>query len=712
MGRVDVRRIRSVLRRARDERGATLILVALALPALLLMSSLSIDVANWFSHKRHLQMQADAGALAAGARFGVLSACSDATIRGEAYKYGGDVNQVPAAYNAQVGGNNVPTATHVLVNKRTYFGQPGNVDSTVDETKGPCAAGFVDTKVTETSLPWYLGGDLVPNINAHARVALFQVDSLKGSLPIGVPAGNPRSARAVVWDETSGACFKDASAQCYQQDLTAQPEVGGVIHFTNKNGTALPVKFNTTHTLSVRVNLGGGTSTDCADPLVRCYDLQDTNKGLVYLNTWQDSTQAAAQQPNPPKLKGVRLLPVGAGTCGTSFANGSCPLQVEADVNFGTASGVDPTTASSVGAQVRAKFNGGTYPMTWSSATKKWTTSATTTPVTVPPAGGPLDVTVEWAETNGNLGARKNCSANNPFTNANDCNGSFGVAQRAYGADSARSGPITSMQVNEDTGALNVNSFQACDATVTTCTHNLLFDVGVIDQLQPTPYGSASPPIKLRLTGSGSQTQALNCDPSNGQGPPPPADFPTIRGYSDELAYGCWPGYKKNAAQDCSATPTASALWSTPLDWPCVAITPGGKPSDIGQGFNLRILGAEKPTSCTSPNHWLDPSAPIDHDPRLIPLMITPFNSFGGSGSGTVPVVDFGAFYVTGWQGNAGFTNPCQNPQSPAYLNDDSAQAGEVVGHFVSFAVPAGSGDGSAPCDTSGISLCIAQLVQ
>ena len=57
-------------RRGLGERGAALVIVVVWLPVLLLVLMFVVDVGNWFVHKRHLQMQADAAALAGGAHFG------------------------------------------------------------------------------------------------------------------------------------------------------------------------------------------------------------------------------------------------------------------------------------------------------------------------------------------------------------------------------------------------------------------------------------------------------------------------------------------------------------------------------------------------------------------------------------------------------------------------------------------------------------------
>jgi uncharacterized membrane protein len=81
---------------AAGERGAVLVMVALWLPVLLVVMTFVVDVGNWFVHKRHLQMQADAGALAAAGEF--RFPCADDPILQKAAEYSGDT------YNAQIGG--------------------------------------------------------------------------------------------------------------------------------------------------------------------------------------------------------------------------------------------------------------------------------------------------------------------------------------------------------------------------------------------------------------------------------------------------------------------------------------------------------------------------------------------------------------------------------------------------------------------------------
>jgi len=83
-----------------------------------------------------------------------------------------------------------------------------------------------------------------------------------------------------------------------------------------------------------------------------------------------------------------------------------------------------------------------------------------------------------------------------------------------------------------------------------------------------------------------------------------------------------------------------------------------------------RILGGAN--TCTPPINW--PSYDLD-DPRIVPLLITPFGTFGGSGNDIVPVIDVAAFYVVGWNGD-----PCPGAHP--------VPKGYIAGHFVKYAEP------------------------
>src|SRR2546426_6291604 len=92
---------------AGDQRGGVLVMVVVALPLLVLLISFVIDVANWFEHKRHLQLQADAAVFAAAQEF--RFPCSDVPILNQAADYSG------GTYNAQIGGTD-SSSVHMLIN--------------------------------------------------------------------------------------------------------------------------------------------------------------------------------------------------------------------------------------------------------------------------------------------------------------------------------------------------------------------------------------------------------------------------------------------------------------------------------------------------------------------------------------------------------------------------------------------------------------------
>jgi Flp pilus assembly protein TadG len=174
----------------RSERGGVLVMAVIWLPVLVLMITFVVDVANWFEHKRHLQMQADAAALAAAGEMRIP--CADQPIIDMAEKYSGE------EYNAQIGGT-PSSRVHMLINSHTWHNQSSPTDDTVN-TGPPCTASMIDVKLTETDLPWFFGG-LVPKISAHARVGLVQESQSNGSLPIAVPNPLPTSAAAIFINE-------------------------------------------------------------------------------------------------------------------------------------------------------------------------------------------------------------------------------------------------------------------------------------------------------------------------------------------------------------------------------------------------------------------------------------------------------------------------------------------------------------------------------
>jgi Putative Flp pilus-assembly TadE/G-like len=663
--------------RRSDERGGVLVMVALWLPVLILMLTFVVDVGNWFVHKRHLQMQADAAALAAAQAYQLP--CSDTAITSRAASYSG------GTYNAQIGGTPA-SRVHMLINSKTFYNQPSPSDDTT--ASPPCSAGMIDVKMTEGDLPWFfkpVGGLLsgvtptVRFINAQARVSINQIDSSAGALPVGVPDVNPRSARAYFIHESTGAVIASAP-------LTRVGTSNGLVVWDNAASPQAVTVSSADTDVGVVIALGGLSNTTCGQPLVQCYDAGAAlnassmpTTGLVHIQGW--SAAGSAVQPNAPLLRQATLVP---GTCTDPYFNVSataCTIGLVAKVDFGT---TDPVNG--VGAQLTASVAGKSVgTLTYNATSGLWTSPTT---ISVSPASGPVNVSLDWAETKGTQGGNA-CSTQG----GNKCKGSFGVVQRAFAGSDTRSGPIQLAQVFEN-GAQWANALERCSTVQTSCTHQLVVRIGIKGNLA-NASSTSDPVVALRVVG-GSQNQSLDCDPN-------------LSKLKDEIATGCAPRYARNTgATTCPGS--ASTLWASPQPWTCVAIQTGSATNQVPAGMNTRILGTDQPTSCTAPNHWsqfpnLDPS-----DPRIIEVLLTPFGSFSGNGSTTVPVSDFATFYVTGWTGQGqGFNNPCQgNGDDPVPNND----AGYIVGHFIKYIQTLNPGGGTTPCDLTAFGACVAVMTR
>ncbi len=698
-----------------DPKGAALVIFAIWLPVLALFGTFVLDVGNWFVHKRHLQTQADAGALAAGGSFNQCFGSGGSTaVENMARRYAGDPG-ASSGYNAQVGGSNRGTLTIRINNKVYAVGGPGP-DDTVEAPA--CTAEMVDVKATEANLPLFLGVipsflnlRLLPAINAHARVEVRSETSSRGALPVGVPDVNPISAVATFVDDSTGAALSGCtdSASSVALPTCTVPLLRGItlgngVVVWDSTGSVATVPVGVTN-VGVRIALAGTAlcnptatpqcgaavsaaagSALCNQVLVTCYEIGSATS-LVRIRGWSSTPSGA--QPSPPQARSVRLVP-GGGCADPYFSSDKelCPnVQIAAHVDVGS------LAASSV---VITAFGGGcpNKGCTLTHGTGDlWTSGDIAISGT-----GVVPFTLAWEEQSGTvtgLGACNN-KGNNP------CKGTFSPdpMRRSYIGTDALSGPIKLLQVwNYDGGAPGTfwaDSFQS-DATPNT--HKLAIKLGITASLG-NATSVADPIVALRVIG-GSQNQSLDCDPN----------------YSNlyqELANGCRPTYARNTGTPCPGN--ASALWGTPQPWPCVAVQTGNATNQVPRGLNLRVLGNEKPNVCPAAgqpghNNWsMFPNLPVG-DPRIIQVFLTPFGSFSGSGSTTVPVVNFATFYLTGWTGQgSGFNNPCQgNGDDPVPNNDP----GTIVGHFIKYIDALNTGGGGTDlCDFNAFGNCVSVLTR
>src|SRR3954463_13981583 len=103
-----------------DESGAVAIMVAVAFPVFLLAGVLAVDVSRWNVHKRQLQTQADAAALAGGSAWRFpCNSTTETNILNAAKQYSGDAAFGTGRVNLV---NDIPDSRHhVLYNSTTWL---------------------------------------------------------------------------------------------------------------------------------------------------------------------------------------------------------------------------------------------------------------------------------------------------------------------------------------------------------------------------------------------------------------------------------------------------------------------------------------------------------------------------------------------------------------------------------------------------------------
>lgn len=686
----------------KDERGAVLLIVAAALTAIILIAAFVVDTANWFEHKRHLQLQADAAALAGGAAF-QRPGCTDAAIYAAARQYAGVKDaSYTAPYNRQVGSTTDANA-HVLVNSTQYFREGGT-----DNSDGsPCTKSFVDIKMTETDLPWFLGNALVPTINAHARVSINAVSSLSNQSPLGVPDVNPLSGAVIFYDEANPGNLGTTYAKYLSHLRTA----GGLNEWSNTDASGPATPASVTMPASGRLgsvvafssdgpptrapmSITGMTVTQiCAQARVDCYP-DPASTGLLYLHGYSDATAGAA-----PVGRAATLSTDNCSGLYAYFTYNDASCTETLSVRFDTT-----IAASNLGNVQLTAAVGGNCSGGGSTTTGGLTRTFT---INIPAHSGPCPITVTWVvkqETGLRPGSPSPPCQNGFNGNVDpECQGSFGVVQRAYGGDEDLSGPVRTAhlinggsafthQLGTCAGPLvygpNCNTFPTGD------THSLAVDVQLTGAVSTA---NTDPPVFLRIV-RGSRNSALDCNQTGN--------------FRQQIAAGCKPRYTINTDPNL-ACPWGSkaAMFSVtlPNGYPCVWIQTGASVGQFTQGIQDRVLGGSNQCPAAGQpgyNNWANyPNTPFPtNDPRVIYVFMVPFGSFRGSGNTILPIVSFGVFYIRGWGGNGGGNDdPCPDaiPNVPT---------GDLAGNFITHLATSADATGTQPCAIGGFNPCVAVL--
>jgi hypothetical protein len=702
---------RPVTRTSEAERGSVLVMVTLWMPVVVLMASFVINVGHWFEHKRHLQLQADAAALAGGDMFAACfnSGGGDTAIFNEGTKYAGSTGRYNGTaygtplYNTQVGGTHKGPIS-VLYQSPSYADGTNKGDGT--ETQAPCETPsfMFDVKATESNLPWFLGGGKVVHaINAHARVQLRALGDTNPSLPLAVPDINPRQVGVTFVNEAGGAALSGCSGPTHVTGtpctflLTKGTPANGLNMWSGLETVTLP---SAPAKVGIRVGVGGQVGT-CANVgstrTYSCYDGSTTTAGLTMIRDYAVGAPPPPVAPSnmsPPVLDGI--WPNSCSGNGAFFflASGTCASGVTAELNYGTGSTQPPATYF-----IRATAGGTTadlHPVSYDAARNAWIwTTAATPPFALAAQAGAQGISLSWEvqDTTKNIGGACNTRNNNP------CKANFANApqQRFYsGLDTpdTGSGPIRSMQV---TGGPDINGPASLipGSYTLTVTLGLAGNYSVNKPCKPPPSGGSytcftydpvndvgpDRAVLLRLKQDrGPNTFTIDCGGGN------------IR---TMIENGCANRYSINAADICPDV-------GTPPDPPdCVPVQTGAATGQIRQGMNTRFA----PGGNCLPNNY--PTI-VPGDKRVVIVMITDFSAFEGGGNTTVPVVTYGAFYVVGWDGAPG---GCDNePYSHTGLGGSSGN-GDVWGHFIKY-VDTNGRPGPGLCDPSGLLPCVPMLTQ
>jgi hypothetical protein len=723
---------------------------------IILVAGYAIDTGLWFVHNKHLQIQADAAALAAAQNFQFnCGSTGDAVIANVVHQYDGTnltalPHVTPQPYNEQVPGptaltpSKTPISGHALysaINQSDFTGHPTNqtVPGDTGLTGSPCTDSVIDVKTTEQGLPSYiLPSFLSPGyVNAQARVG-FQTEAVGNAQPFVEPIPTPTSVLVEFVNETNGSVLTNP----------------GVVPMASSDGgltwkaTSVSIKYadpnaggSTTDTfpvgMRVAANLSGGAASFACTGATTCYDASATpNLGIVFTRAWANTGTPGSplSAPVAPQAGDAWLEPCVASGGGCA----ACPSTPNPSYsNFFTSSantseqlcdnmtftGTGGTSLSCSTASLTLTVGGAnvaeTCPTTTGAPNGTWSSG----PIAVGVNSGETNLTVGWTVMAGNLPVGgQGGTGTNPVVcgppkgkNSAPCTGSLGTVQQAYSGaygllsgGSSNSGTISSASVTDH---ITGNAIQTV-ANGSSVTADITLGFYGFE----TEATIGGPPFELTLGGNQGNGD-LACAGNSGQ----PQFFLAIQdGCPDP------PGpYATTSVQ-----PASAACAGTPTPPVCVSTNPGnGKSKDIDGGYNLKINGSQNAQSCANPNYWTSPNSvaqilgQVPPDPRLITLFYTDPGPLPG-GTTAVPIRGFAEFYITGWGGGL---DPClskadggkgsvgiNSTNGLSYTYDDlppNGDDGVLMGHFVTYVNADGISSGQT-CVKNSLNVCVPVLIK
>ena len=728
----------------RSERGSALVIFAFVVPLILILGTLAVDTGNWFTHKRHLQTQADAAALSGATKFALpCDGTTNTNVATAARQYAGpSATGNTGPYNPQVS-NTASSQLHIVLNADNYYGQ-GN-DTEFGATWGqPCTNGYIDVKATEKDLPWFfnwIGSGIVPTINAEARARFTPAIGEKGFLPLGLPL--PVIYKATATIRVCGTGQTVATIPLVQ--IAPDPTLPGLQLWGPAAGTFTMTKPNFSQcsgdhmTLDTNIEVSGSPNVvpgigNCGTKFVDCYQTTQTR-------VWKPgSPSSPSSEQDPPGFRNVNLTAVACDPGTAYWASGAtsnipCKASGSAQVDWGTLPSLyqgfhEVLIADAGGGQ--SDLGGGNPDGCAQAGTN--TCAIAGTLKGSDGTNGTENVTISWTYWWTGAPNNSKCKAQG----STKCKGSTVVhglnaddqstVARVYLSFQDNCGAYQGLQLDSISyDCLGTNGGGSTTAGIVVGTENG-FQVGqraVIRQ------------------GISQGNQSLVCDPDYTQGK-------TFQMFVD----GCKPLYGINNLDGTvggfppSGNPTAPPgnpplVWEpcpgsgsfffypqtgSTSTWYCIPTEPGLRPSQVSDGVAARTGNCDKiqnnscsKTACNYKNNWqpgvsydttLGPGDP-GYDPRVIKIYLIPVGALNQSnGNDVVEVVSFAGFYVTGWNANGANSDPCKGVSG---LNPEDIPTGKgaIAGRFIKIVDPPnGVPNPNASCDPTSVVPCTTVLVR
>ena len=732
--------------RSARENGQVVVFFALLIPVIFAIGAIVIDVGNWYVHKRHLQTQVDAAALASAPQFvGCFHdpTAANAAIASRALAYAGDTlrpgqlgpNAPPSTTNTQLA---EPNDVRVALNSSRYwapsdgmvpgpngYGTPP-LDNSIAVPGDPCSTSSLDAKATDEAVrPLWGLLPLTPSPKSHAKVEIFDLESARGMLPWAVPEIDPAMVAALFVNENNGVVFDwqymdeaDDLSLPWSEWITQPGQEPVTFGGANDRTSVVILVSKNDQTPSTTGTLGQICTQDPG--LVACYAGSGQTSGLSFIHAYDGGSAGTLASP---VIREVELDAAGCSAADLSSPyftlDGGCSAFVQAVIDFDVSG--DPTQHPQC-----ARVPG----YTWTSGGLGGPLGHWEGTMSLPADSGRQELDLGWTS-----GPRNASVCGNPNQQPNS--GSFNVVAAPYIADSA-SGPVQylKLQAYNDPGC-NPLTVMGDANSVEKDDYCYRVQVGL-----PKPHSVENytdPPVLLRFSALGSQSQVFDCDSGVNQ--------------KDEIRAGCQTYYTENYVDPDGPTGPLPAQWNNFLcnGWgvgnlppPTFGPGPSPYPSDCvitqtgnvvsqRQGVHERF---ELPT-CV-PNNWPDDATEASvffgpdgggygSDKRYVTLIITDDTAFQSPGNHPLPIKYFAGFYVTGWDYHAQQSPGCPDPDGPGPLkgNDDhpiygplpyqhSLDDGDVWGYFVDIVVFSSEGEPSEHhCNFGGDpAACVARLVE